>query len=159
MNHRIVIRRGRRGLRLNGTMRALVTLCAAETIDALGLPCDCQVDVIYTGDEQIRALNLSRRNIDSATDVLSFPAVDWAGGERPLPDPDSGRLFLGDVVISLERTAEQAEENENTFARELGYLTTHAVLHLLGFDHETEGDKAVMRAREEAVLCGLGLSR
>ena len=110
---------------------------------------DCEVSVTFTDDEGIHAINLEQRNIDSATDVLSFPI-----GEE---DYDTGCLFLGDMVISLERCERQGEEYGGGFYHELQYLTVHSVLHLLGYDHLDEGPmKAEMRAHEKEIMKRLG---
>lgn len=159
MTNKIVIKRGQAGLRLTRTEQLLVRRCVDETLVRTLFFLPSQADVLYTSNERIRAINSSERGKDEVTDVLSFPAIDWAAGGQPEFDPDSGRVFLGDIVLSLERTYEQAEENENTFMRELGYLTTHAVLHLLGYDHTGEKDTRIMRAKEEEVLSAIGLPR
>ena len=108
-------------------------------------------------NEQIRELNRDYRNKDAATDVLSFPL-----GEDGVYDKneETGALLLGDIVISVERAKEQAEQYGHSLERELGWLTVHSMLHLLGYDHETGEEEARdMRAREEAVLTSLGLTR
>lgn len=112
----------------------------------------CEVSIHLTDDAGIHALNRTYRHVDKPTDVLSFPL-----GEDAVV-PGEVRL-LGDVVISVERARAQAEEYGHAFEREVAFLVVHGVLHLLGFDHETEEDRQEMRAREEAVLAGLGLTR
>jgi probable rRNA maturation factor len=116
----------------------------------------CEVDVLLTGDENIHQINREMRQVDRATDVLSFPEFDLAPGrlpEREDADPGTGLVPLGDMVISLERVRAQALEYGHSRRRELAYLVVHSVLHLLGYDHLDEGpQKAQMRAREEAIL-------
>ena len=102
----------------------------------------------------IRELNRDYRNMDSVTDVLSFPQF-----EQPADMPEEGEICLGDVVICKEQAERQAEEFGHSFEREIIYLFTHSVLHLLGYDHMTEEDKAGMRAKEEAVMNYLGIGR
>ena len=103
--------------------------------------------------------------MDSATDVLSFPLNDFYRGEprealEELLDPTTGRVPLGDMILSLERAQAQAAEFGHSVARECAYLTVHSMLHLLGFDHVDEGEeKAAMRREEEAILAVLGLPR
>ena len=101
--------------------------------------------------------------MDAPTDVLSFPMFDLTPGEHPQAgwaDPGTGLVFLGDMVISLERVKEQAAEYGHSEGREAAYLAVHSVLHLLGYDHLDEGPmKARMRDREEAILGGLGIAR
>ena len=141
-------------------------MCAARAaFDLVSFPFDAQIDVTLTDDEGIRQINRDERGIDRATDVLSFPMLDFDEGEyRGAPevdrDPDSGVFFLGDVLISLERARAQAEEYGHSVERECAYLMVHSVLHLLGFDHMDEAEqKAAMRAQEEKALAAIGLER
>ncbi|MDR3277926.1 MAG: rRNA maturation RNase YbeY [Oscillospiraceae bacterium] len=120
----------------------------------------CEVSVLVTDDNGIRALNREFRELDSATDVLSFPLQNFTAGEFRASDGEldrsTGLLPLGDVVLSAERVAAQAAEYGRTRERETAYLTVHSVLHLLGYDHTDEGaDKRRMRAREELILAAL----
>lgn len=122
------------------------------------VPFRVSINVTVTDDEGIRELNREHRNIDSPTDVLSFPLLDWHDGKGELPqewdyDPETKSVMLGDVIISEERAQAQAAEFGHSFERECGYLTVHSVLHLLGYDHVDEGArKALMRGREEAIM-------
>ena len=137
--------------------KVIRTALAAEGVDF-----PCEVDVLLTSDEEIHAMNREVRQVDKATDVLSFPAFDLRPGELPGPgdaDPGTGLVPLGDMMISLERVAAQAKEYGHSNRRELGYLVVHSALHLLGYDHLDEGPmKAQMRAREEAILAELGIT-
>ena len=118
-------------------------------------------------DEAIHALNREARGVDAPTDVLSFPAVSYPSGtardhKRLLKreyDPELKACYLGDIVISIDRAKAQAAEYGHSPARELGYLTAHALLHLCGYDHMTDGDKKIMRAMEEKVMADVGLDR
>ena len=125
--------------------------------------CPCEVDVLFTDDAGIHAINLEQRGVDRPTDVLSFPMFDLSPGEKPgeeHEDPDTGLVPLGDMCISLERVQAQAREYGHAKRRELSYLVVHSVLHLLGYDHMDEGPmKAQMRRREEHILEGLGIRR
>ncbi|MDR1668694.1 MAG: rRNA maturation RNase YbeY [Oscillospiraceae bacterium] len=123
--------------------------------ERFGFP--CMADVIMVTDEEIRAVNRERRGVDKVTDVLSFPARH--PDEIPVPDPDTGRVFLGDILIASERAAAQAYTYQHSEEREIAYLAAHGALHLLGYDHEGEWERAVMRRKEEAVMQKLGLSR
>ena len=111
----------------------------------------------------IQESNRNMREVDAPTDVLSFPMFELAPGDKPRAewaDPDTDRVWLGDMMISEQRAAAQAEEYGHGLERELAYLAVHSVLHLLGYDHLDEGPmKAQMRAREEAILAELGLER
>ncbi|MGI6148243.1 MAG: rRNA maturation RNase YbeY [Firmicutes bacterium] len=131
-------------------VQAFVELLAAEGVDP-----DVEVSLTFVDDEQIRELNRSYRGKDAATDVLSFPQDD-SDGFTSIPGMPR---VLGDIVISLPRAQEQAETFGHSLAREVVYLAVHGLLHLLGYDHETEEERIQMRAREEAVLNALGLRR
>jgi len=113
-----------------------------------------EISVTFVEAEEIRELNRDYRDNDKVTDVLSFPQFD------DLNDiPDFGEICLGDVVICRDRAAEQAEEFGHSFEREIIYLFTHSILHLLGYDHMVEEEKREMRAREEEVMTHLGIER
>ena len=134
-------------------------------LEAEGVPFPCEVDVLFTDDAGIHAVNLEQRGIDAPTDVLSFPMFQLTPGIPPAleeveADPGTGLVPLGDMVISLERAKAQGEEYGHGPRREAAYLAVHSVLHLLGYDHLDEGAmKAQMRGREEAILARLGLER
>ena len=132
-------------------------------LDPEGVDFPCEVDVLLTDDEAIHQINRDMREVDRATDVLSFPEFELTPGQLPGQedaDPGTGYVPLGDMAISLERVKAQAKEYGHSNRRELAYLVVHSVLHLLGYDHMDEGQqKAQMRAREEAIMAALGLER
>lgn len=142
---------------------ALIRKVIRTALAAEGMELPCEVDVLLTDDGNIHRINLDMRGVDRPTDVLSFPEFDLRPGQLPTAedaDPGTGLVPLGDMVISMERVAAQAKEYGHSNRRELAYLVTHSVLHLLGYDHLDEGEmKAQMRAREEAILAELGISR
>ena len=145
---------------------ANIRTCINAVLKAVGVTAKCEINVLVTDDAGIREINRTSRNIDSATDVLSFPMFELAPGELPADwteyeDPDTGLVPLGDMCISLERAIAQAKEFGHTTRREVGYLTIHSMLHLLGYDHLDEGpQKRQMRAREEAIASEIpGMSR
>ena len=134
----------------------LLRRAAAETLDTEGIDFDCEFSITYTDNEGIRALNREYRNKDSATDVLSFPMFDPETEE--IEALDGQPAVLGDIVISLERAAEQAELYGHSFEREVAFLCVHSVLHLLGYDHERSADEdKLMREKQRAVMHALGL--
>ena len=146
--------------------KPLLTRVIAAALEAEKVTIPCGVDVLLTTNEGIREINLEQRQIDAATDVLSFPMLELTPGVPPTGegedelDPETGLCCMGDMVISVERAKEQAAEFGHSIQRELAYLAVHSVLHLLGYDHLDEGpQKARMRAREEAILEGLGVTR
>ena len=138
--------------------RAVLAALEGEGVDV-----PCIVEVCVTGDAGIRQTNRETRGVDRPTDVLSFPMFELEPGERPRAewaDPDTDKVFLGDMMLSLERAVAQAAEYGHSPEREVCYLAVHSVLHLLGYDHLDEGPmKAQMRAREEAILGELGITR
>ena len=142
---------------------ALVRRTIRTALAAEGITLPCEVDVLLTDDEGIHRINLDMRNVDRPTDVLSFPEFDLTPEELPAAedaDPGTGLIPLGDMVLSMERVAAQAEEYGHSRQRELAYLVTHSMLHLLGYDHLDEGEmKKQMRGREEAIMALLGLER
>ena len=156
MRHEVTISREKTGLG-HREAAGLIKKAVNRALDAEGVDLPCIVNVMLTDDEGIHAVNKEFRNVDRATDVLSFPfneltpgAFDPGACERDL---DTGALLLGDMMISLERCAAQGEEFGHGFGREIQYLTVHSVLHLLGYDHVDEGEmKAQMRAREKAIM-------
>ena len=138
------------GLRMQ-IRRACIAVLREEKFEG-----DSEVSVSFVDNEEIRKLNKEFRDIDSATDVLSFPLGE--NGEYDI-NPDTGAKLLGDVVISMERAQEQAMEYGHSFEREVCYLTVHSMLHLLGYDHMEPQEKAEMRMKEETVMARIGLER
>lgn len=136
---------------------AVIKRCIHTVLSAEKVNVPCEINVLVADDAQIRSINKETRNLDKATDVLSFPMFTLQAGETPenwdgYVDPETGRCPLGDMVISLERAVAQAKEFGHSTRREVGYLTIHSMLHLLGYDHLDEGpQKAQMRAREEQI--------
>lgn len=148
---------------VNEGQRAFIRKVIRTALAAEGVDFPCEVDVRVTSDAGIHEINLEMRGVDRPTDVLSFPMFELQPGEKPQAewaDPDSDQVWLGDMMISLERAQAQAEEYGHSLERELCYLAVHSVLHLLGYDHLDEGPmKRQMRQREEAILGQLGITR
>lgn len=148
------------------SVASVIKKCIRKTLEAEGVDVPCEINVVVTDDEGIRAINKASRDIDKATDVLSFPMFQMEAGVLPEDwddylDPDTGACPLGDMAISLERAIAQAKEFGHSTRREIGYLTIHSMLHLLGYDHLDEGpEKRKMRAREEAIAATInGMQR
>ena len=162
MNHELIIETEVDGAEPYAELLRRVIPAALEA-EGVGFP--CEVDVLFTDDAGIHAINLEQRGVDRPTDVLSFPMFDLTPGTPPAPedveaDPGTGLVPLGDMVISLERAQAQGAEFGHGTEREVAYLAVHSVLHLLGYDHLDEGpQKRQMRAREEAILEELGIGR
>lgn len=119
--------------------------------------CPVVLSMVVTDNGRIRILNAKHRDKDVATDVLSFPGYEK--NEWDEIKKSKNPAFIGDIVISKEKVEEQAELYENTFDREFAYLTVHGVLHLMGYDHMEDNDRAVMREKEERILKTLNLDR
>ena len=137
--------------------KMLVRAAILATLAYEGYGQSCEVSVTFTDDEGIHAVNKEYRGIDKPTDVLSFPLTDFERTEEPLADEPT--LSLGDIVVSLERAAAQAEEFGHSADRELAFLCVHSTLHLLGYDHElSEDDDADMRRRQREILESMGLA-
>ena len=161
MGAKIMVSRSKSGLGSPDARRMILRAINAA-LRAEGVGVDCEISVLLTDNEGIHELNREYRNVDRPTDVLSFPANELTPGEFDAEmcdiDPETGRAFLGDMAISLEKCAAQAEEYGHSFERELMYLTVHSTLHLLGYDHVDEAEmKRQMRAREELIMSGLGV--
>ena len=143
--------------------RAFIRRVIRTALAAEGVTFPCEIDVLLTHDAGIHQINRDMRQVDRATDVLSFPEFDLTPGQLPGEedaDPGTGLVPLGDMVISMAHVAAQAKEYGHSNRRELAYLVVHSVLHLLGYDHLDEGPmKAQMRGREEAIMAELGLTR
>ena len=136
---------------------SIIRKCIRTTLAAEGVQVPCEINVLVTDDQGIRVINEAMRKVDKATDVLSFPMFEMTAGVLPETwdpylDPETGLCPIGDMCISLERAVAQAKEFGHSTRREIGYLTIHSVLHLLGYDHLDEGpQKAQMRKREEEI--------
>lgn len=148
------------------TVGAVIRRCIEATLAAEGVTVPVEINVLVTNNKGIRAINLAARNIDKPTDVLSFPMFTFTPGVLPedwsaYTDPETGHCPLGDMAISLERAVSQAQEYGHSLRREVGYLTIHSMLHLLGYDHMDEAEqKAQMRSREETIAAGIrGMQR
>ena len=145
---------------------SIIRKCIEATLRAERINADCEINVLITNDRGIHAINKASRNIDKPTDVLSFPMFQLEAGNPPQDweaylDFETQMCPLGDMCISLERATAQAKEFGHSVKREVGYLTIHSMLHLLGYDHLDEGEqKKQMRTREEAIAATIsGMQR
>lgn len=124
------------------------------------------IEVSFVTEEEIKEINKEQRGVDSVTDVLSFPMIDGIRGKSvriadfPLDyDDETDTLFMGSIIICLQRAKEQAEEYGHSEKREITYLLVHGILHIFGYDHMIEEDKAQMRELEEKIMAKLNLKR
>ena len=154
---RVIIDNQQNVMKIPTGVRMLVRRCCKAVLANEGFTDSAEISVTFVDDDTIHELNKKHRNIDKSTDVLSFPMGE--NGEYDV-NLDTGAKVLGDIIISIEHAYAQAEKYGHTLQREIGFLTVHSLLHLLGYDHENGGLEAVkMREKEEAVLTRVGLKR
>lgn len=154
---KVVISDDQKAVKVPTGIRLLIRRCCNAVLINEEFDGSVEVSVRFVDDEEIHALNLQYRNVDRSTDVLSFPL-----GEDGVYDINyaTGAKMLGDIVISVEHAIEQAHTYGHSLQREIGFLTVHSMLHLLGYDHEAGGIEQVrMREKEETILAQLGLKR
>lgn len=146
----------------------LIKQVADAVLDAEGCPYETEINVLITDNEGIRTFNREYRQIDRETDVLSFPNIpfeseaDFSIVEEEEADyfhPDTGELILGDIILSADRIAEQAENYGHSLRREFAFLVAHSMLHLCGYDHMTPEEAKVMEAKQTQILNELGITR
>lgn len=154
---RVIIDNQQNVMKIPTGVRMLVRRCCKAVLANENFTDNAEISVTFVDDETIHELNKKHRNIDKSTDVLSFPLGENGEYDTNL---DTGAKLLGDIIISIEHAYAQAEKYGHTLQREIGFLTVHSLLHLLGYDHENGGLEAVkMREKEEAVLTRVGLKR
>ena len=152
---RVIISNRQKQVRIPTGVRMLIRRCCHAVLQMEEFPDSAEISISFVDNEQIREMNRQYRDKDSVTDVLSFPM-----GENGHYDVnhETGAKILGDIVISVPKAMEQAKTYGHTFEREIGFLTAHSMLHLLGYDHEEGGMARVrMREKEERVMRELGL--
>ena len=153
---------------LDEEAKRLMQRCAdaAQAAEGVSVPTAVYIEIV--DDEVIRVINREQRSKDMSTDVLSFPTVNYPAGKtagscqerlKREYDPDAGACVLGDIIISMDHVRAQAQQYGHSIQRESGYLITHGLFHLMGYDHMTDEDKPVMRAMEEKALQAIGLTR
>jgi len=139
-----------------------------ECLDFEECPYEAEVNILLTNNEEIHQINREYRDIDSPTDVLSFPNIDYEcpGNFSNLEvsteayfNPDTGELFLGDIVISVEKAISQAQEYGHSLEREIAFLVAHSMFHLFGYDHMTEEERTLMEDKQRKVLNNLNILR
>lgn len=149
-------------------VEAVVKAVVEEVLDSEQCPYEAQVNVLLTDNEGIRQFNKEYRDIDRETDVLSFPNLDFEEPgfyeideemEAAYFDPESGELILGDIIISVDKVIEQAQNYGHSKKREFAFLVAHSMLHLAGYDHMEPEEAAIMEAKQEAVLAKLNITR
>ena len=149
----VVINNDQKEVRIPTGLRMIVRRACIAALKLEEFPGSVQVSVTFVDNEKIRELNKKYRNIDKETDVLSFPTGENGNYEK---DPSTGVTILGDVIISMPKAVEQAQQHNNPMIQEVGFLAAHSMLHLLGYDHEEGLDKMKMREKENILLSQLG---
>lgn len=156
-NAKVIISNDQKQVTIPKGIRLLIRRCCNAVLQEEKFDADAEVSVRFVDSATIKDLNAQYRNIDEETDVLSFPLGENGKYDKNL---DTGALLLGDIVINVARAMEQAEMYNHSLQREIGFLTVHSMLHLLGYDHENGGlEQSLMRSREETVLTKIGLKR
>lgn len=154
---RVIITNDQKTVKIPTGVRLLVRRCCNAVLTFEDFSEPAEISVTFVDDERIHELNKMHRDVDKSTDVLSFPLGEDGVYDKDL---DTGACLLGDIVISVETAVRQADTYGHTLQREIGFLTVHSMLHLLGYDHVNGGIEAVrMREKEERVLSELGLKR
>ncbi|MDD5953257.1 MAG: rRNA maturation RNase YbeY [Oscillospiraceae bacterium] len=152
---RVIISNHQKAVKIPTGVRMLVRRCCNAVLQLEQFPHSAEISVVFVDNAQIQELNRKYRGKDMPTDVLSFPMGE--NGEYEI-NHDTDAVILGDVAISMEKAVEQAQKYDHSLEREIGFLTAHSVLHLLGYDHEQGGiDRVRMREKEEQVMTQLGL--
>ena len=154
-------------VRLKLDTQALAEQVVESALTLMGCPFEAEVSLLLTTDGGIREINRQQRNLDRPTDVLSFPMLslsrpaDWeeVGSCQGAFHPETGELLLGDIVLSKDRVAAQAEEYGHSLCREYAFLLVHSLLHLLGYDHQTPEEARQMEALQEELLQKMGITR
>ncbi len=155
---KVYVKNTQNTVKIPSGIRLLIRRCCHAVLISEGFTQNAEVSVSFVTNSEIRSLNRVYRNKDSVTDVLSFPLTDSDGTMET--NAETGFVLLGDIVISIETAVKQAMIYGHSLDREIGFLTVHSMLHLLGYDHETSKlDERIMREKEEAVLEKLGISR
>ena len=154
---KVIISNDQKKVEIPKGIRLLIRGCCTAVLQEEKFGFDAEISVVFVDNETIKELNREHRNIDKETDVLSFPLGENGEYDENL---DTGAKVLGDIVISVEKAVEQADTYNHSLQREIGFLTVHSMLHLLGYDHECGGlEQDRMRSKEEAVLTKIGLKR
>ncbi len=154
---KVIISNSQKKVKVPAGLRLLIRRSCNAVLSLENIMEPSEVNISFIDNNEIRSLNEQYRNIDKPTDVLSFPFGENGKYDK---NPQTGAIMLGEIVISIEKAVSQADYYGHSLQREIGYLTVHAMLHLLGYDHELGGIDAVrMREKEEHVMSLMGLSK
>ena len=162
--HELLILNRQRGVLITDDIVEVIRRCVSGVLDFEDIELETQVSIIFVSNRGIKKYNMEYRNINKITDVLSFPMLEFdedggvviSAGDR---DCESGRVIIGDIILSLEKCVQQADDYGHSFTREIGFLVVHSMYHLLGYDHIEQGENEILREKEEKVLSMLELVR
>ena len=143
---------------ISGEIMEAVEKACLETLKYEEFDEDCEISLSFVTNEEIHQINRQFRNVDAPTDVLSFPQLTFEEGEEADVN-ENGEIVLGDIIISVERAKEQAEEYGHELKREIAFLTVHSMLHLLGYDHMEKDEEEDMFRRQKEILEIAGIPR
>ena len=150
-------------IKLDDEIRTLISKAVVLSLESENVIIDSQVSIYFVDNERIKEINKEQRNIDRPTDVLTFPMAEFCNGKLNLKtgdiDMDEGLLVLGDIIVSLERAKEQAEVYGHSLEREVLFLITHGMYHILGYDHLDDETHKEMISKQEKILNRLNLKR
>ena len=150
-------------IKLDDNIKELINSAVNLSLESENVIIDSQVSIYFVDNDEIHRINKEQRNIDRPTDVLTFPMAEFENGKLNLIagdiDPDEGLLILGDIVVSLEKAKEQAEAYGHSLEREVLFLITHGMFHILGYDHLDEATEKEMISKQEDILHKLNLKR
>ena len=158
---KIYIANNQKKIKADNEIKSIIKKSIKQALKSEDCDFDCEVSVTLVDNEEIKQLNKEHRNKDSVTDVLSFPMQEFDEEMNIISDEFSeDTIILGDIVLSLERAEEQADEYGHSFEREVAFLTVHSMLHLLGYDHETtKEDEEIMFKKQNEILNEMGITR
>lgn len=155
-------------IELTSDYKNIITQVVDKSLDMEQCPYETELNVILTDNKEIREINHNYRNIDSPTDVLSFPMIEYVtpgefdgleAADHDYFNPETGELLLGDIIISVEKVIEQALEYGHSKERELAFLTAHSMMHLFGYDHMNDDERIIMEEKQRNVLDELSIFR
>lgn len=155
----IIINNDQKNISIDNNLLEIMKQVGILALSIAGAIDNYEVSVLICDDKFIQNINKQYRKVDKPTDVLSFVLFEDKNSDEPLYFSESDKVILGDILISAERAKEQSEDFGHPFIREICYLLVHGILHLLGYSHDTDNDKQVMRKMEEKILIKMDISR
>lgn len=156
---KVLIQNKQRKLKVTSEIKGIINKVVLTVLEMEGVSIPVEVSVVLTGNREIQSLNSQYRGKDKPTDVLSFPMYGKKAIRKMVAAESESIMLIGDIIVSMEKAKEQAEEYNHSFEREIGYLVAHGMLHLMGYDHMIKVERENMRIKEEQVMGLIGLTR